>query len=65
MKVEWSLNEYFNFIHSFSATRRCMDSIGSDFFDDAYNKVAKLWGNGESRRMVVLDFVFIACKNCT
>lgn len=58
MKTEWNLNEYFNFIYTFSATRRCMDVIGSRFFNEAYEGVLKEWGRPEERKRVDLDFVF-------
>ncbi len=60
MQVDWNLNEFFNFLHTFSATRRCMDAIGTDFFDYAYEQVAGMWGNSEERKTINLDFVFYA-----
>jgi len=60
MGIEWNLDELFNFIHTFSATRRCMDKIGDQFFQDAYITVGKLWGDADDRKYIDLDFVFHA-----
>lgn len=60
MQVNWNLNEFFNFLHTFSATRRCMDATGTAFFDNAYAHVATIWGNPEARKTVDLEFVFYA-----
>jgi SAM-dependent methyltransferase len=60
MEVNWDLNEYFNYLHTFSATRRCMDSIGNEFFNKAYEEVGYLWGNSDKSKNISLDFVFYA-----
>jgi len=65
MKVKWNLNEYFNFLHSFSATRRCMDAIGADFFDTAYECIAELWGEPTQVKVIDLDFVLYVGRNET
>jgi ubiquinone/menaquinone biosynthesis C-methylase UbiE len=65
MQINWNLNEFFNFLHTFSATRRCMDAIGTDFFDYAYEQVAGIWGSSEDRKAVNLDFVFYAGRKKT
>lgn len=44
MEMEWTLDQVFMFLHSWSATRRCMDDIGDAFFHQAYDKVKALWG---------------------
>ncbi len=63
MRVNWNLDEYFNFLHTFSATRRCMEAMGNKFFQTAYEAVDVLWGNAEQRKSVNLEFVFYAgCK---
>lgn len=60
MEVKWDLNEYFNYLHTFSATRRCMDSIGNEFFNNAYEEVSNLWGKSEKSNKIAFDFVFYA-----
>jgi len=60
MQENWNLNDFFNFLHTFSATRRCMDAIGIRFFDDAYENVVKIWGDREEKKTVSFEFVFYA-----
>ncbi len=60
MEVNWDLNEYFNYLHTFSATRRCIDSIGDEFFNKAYEEVGYLWGSAGKSKNINLDFVFYA-----
>jgi len=63
MEIQWNLDELFNFIHTFSATRRCMDDIGDKFFQDAYVIIGALWGDANLKKTVDLDFVFYVGKN--
>jgi SAM-dependent methyltransferase len=65
MSVSWNLNEYFNFLHTFSATRRCMDLIGNEFFQKAYEAVSHIWGLVEERKKIDLDFVFYVGRKKT
>ena len=60
MQLQWNFNELFNFLHTFSATRRCIDGIGTDFFKHAYEHLAKIWGNLEERKAVHFGVVFYA-----
>jgi SAM-dependent methyltransferase len=60
METRWNLDEFFNFIHTFSATRRCMDVMGDEFFQKGYAAVGKLWGDANQKKPVDLDFVFYA-----
>lgn len=57
MSVSWALDELLTFIHTFSATRRCMDKEGDGFFQRAYLDVAKAWGDASSKRKISFDFV--------
>ena len=63
MTKAWSLAELFAFLHTFSATRRCMDSKGDSFFNKAYEKVEKSWSNPESKKIVSFELVFYVCSN--
>jgi ubiquinone/menaquinone biosynthesis C-methylase UbiE len=60
MSVKWDLDSFFNFVHTFSATRQCMCAIGDHFFTHAYLEMNKLWGNSKEKKTVSLDFVFYA-----
>lgn len=57
MQMHWNLDEYFAFIHTFSATRRCMQAQGSGFFESAYEQAKALWGNTQQSKKVTFDFV--------
>lgn len=62
MTVKWSAEQFFNYLHSWSATRLCMDDEGDAFFRESFRKVGSLWG-AESKRVVSMDFVVIAGRN--
>jgi len=56
-------NELFAYLHSWSATRRCVEIHGVSFFVDAYEKVARVWGEKHQKRNVVMDFCAIVGRN--
>lgn len=58
MAVNWTLDQYFELIHTFSATRRCMEKQGEEFFSEAYKEAGKLWANPNSKKTIAFDFVF-------
>ena len=65
METHWNLDEFFNFIHTFSATRRCIDDIGYEFFEQAYTKTQEIWGKPEVRKRITFDFVLYVGKKKT
>ncbi len=62
MQVEWNLDQFFIFIHTFSATRRCMENNGSEFFNRAYSMILQEWGNVQEVKTVSLDFILYVGK---
>ncbi len=60
MQVEWNLTQFFNFINTFSATRRCIDDNGSGFLEEAYSKFKGDWSDSFEKKFVGLDFVLYA-----
>ena len=48
----WDLDQFLNYIHTWSGTRRCMNDIGHDFFEKARREFEVAWGN-PSQKMVV------------
>ncbi|NQU67411.1 MAG: class I SAM-dependent methyltransferase [Candidatus Marinimicrobia bacterium] len=64
MCVDWDVNDFFTYLHSWSATRRCMDDVGKDFFHESYEQIKSRWGD-EERRKVSMEFFFIAGRNET
>jgi ubiquinone/menaquinone biosynthesis C-methylase UbiE len=59
MSVNWSVEQLFAYLYSWSATRLCMQSLGNSFFENSYSKIVQVWGP-QSVRSVSMDFVFIA-----
>lgn len=62
LKMEWTAEEFFAYLHSWSAARRCLDEAGDAFFARSYERIHKLWGNGV-KRTVAMDFVVIAGRH--
>ncbi|CZF86278.1 class I SAM-dependent methyltransferase [Grimontia marina] len=63
MKVEWNLDQFFDFIKTFSATRRCTEEHGEAFLDAAYEQIETHWSADEKPRVIPLEFVFYAGRN--
>lgn len=62
LEVHWDIDDLFGFLHSWSATRRCMNDIGEAFFWDVQKEVAALWG-GEGHKKVTMDLIFLVGRN--
>jgi hypothetical protein len=62
MTMHWTIQEFFAYLHSWSATRRCMDEQGDDFFVSSFEKISRLW-EGEAKREVSMGFVLVAGRN--
>ena len=64
MSGRWNLQELFDLIHTFSATRRCMDDIGDEFFHKAFRQTRTVWmerwGGIEQKQKFDLEFVFLS-----
>jgi len=63
MTVSWNLQQLFALIHTFSATRRCMDDIGDTFFKQAYLNATNIWPEVDDKKTISFDFVFYAGVN--
>lgn len=57
--MKWSLDEFFFYIQSWSATRICLAEKGDDFFRKSYETMKIGWGN-EGPRAVAMDFFVVA-----
>ncbi|MFA0813790.1 class I SAM-dependent methyltransferase [Microbulbifer epialgicus] len=57
MEVSWNLVEFLDFIYTFSATRRCIEDVGDDFFKLACSEISKVWEAPEKRKSIAFDFV--------
>lgn len=50
IRVRWTLPQFFAYIHTWSATRRCIDAEGPAFFEAARDRLLPLWGEPETVR---------------
>jgi SAM-dependent methyltransferase len=62
LTMTWSLDELFAYLHSWSATRRCMEKNGDGFFWASREKIRRVWGV-EARRRVSMEFFLVAGRN--
>lgn len=58
MQMHWDLDQLFDFIKTFSATRKAVDVIGSEFLHSAYIEMQQHWGKALELRKISFDFVF-------
>jgi ubiquinone/menaquinone biosynthesis C-methylase UbiE len=56
MTQRWNLAQVLNYIHSWSATRRCMQEQGMAFFDSAVKKIEAAWGDAHEIKEVSMNF---------
>lgn len=48
----WNADEFLAYLHSWSGTRRCMDRIGTAFFDLAASEIKAAWGDPIQKKIV-------------
>lgn len=60
LSMQWNLDQLFSYIHSWSATRRCMEQRGEQFLVDARKCVANVWGDAHTLRSVVMPLHILA-----
>ncbi len=56
----WRVDQYLDYLGTWSATKRCMAHRGPRFFDEVKTKVLKAWGGSHERRSVRMPLVVIA-----
>jgi len=59
----WDFHQFMDYMHTWSATRRCIDAIGIDFLNHAKEKIAKQWGDPKQKRLVTAPLTVIAGRN--
>lgn len=60
LENHWNFPQFINYVHSWSGTRRCMDDIGMDFFEDAQVALSGQWGDASQQYVVRHPLVIIA-----
>lgn len=63
LRMEWDLDHLFAYIHSWSATRRCMEKEGNSFFFEGYDAVSKAWGDSRAQRTVLMPLHVVVGRN--
>ena len=56
----WNLEQFLNYIHTWSGTRRCMDDLGSDCFEKARQALQLAWGDPSQKMVVKSPLTIIA-----
>lgn len=54
MRESWTLPQLLAYVHSWSATRRCMERQGTAFFTEAASALERCWGDAGSHRDIVM-----------
>ena len=60
LKMKWNFEQYMNYMHTWSATRRCMDALGTTFFEQAKQAVLKVWGGPADKKLIKSPLTVIA-----
>ncbi|MHC1685167.1 MAG: class I SAM-dependent methyltransferase [Clostridiaceae bacterium] len=63
MIIEYDLNQLFDYMKSWSATRLCIEENGEDFYVNAYKRVKEVWGNCKEKKKVNMDFCVLIGVN--
>ena len=56
MNQHWNLPQMLNYMHSWSATRKCMQVQGSGFFESAAEEIKKVWGDSNEVKEIKMNF---------
>ena len=52
LNMEWNFEQYMNYLHTWSATRRCMNDLGTTFFEQAKQAILKVWGHPADKKPI-------------
>ncbi len=56
----WDMGQFLSYLHTWSATRRCMDHIGVEFFELAKMEMEKHWGDPREVKVVRNPLTLVA-----
>ncbi len=56
----WDIDQLFDYIHTWSAVRRCMEETGSEFFDAAKSEATAFWGKPTDKKLVRTPLTVVA-----
>lgn len=60
IRVSWSFHQLLAYVHTWSATRRCMSNEGNEFFEKAELALAPLWGAPGQMKLVTMPLHLLA-----
>ena len=63
MEISWTLAELLAYMHTWSATRQCMQQQGTKFFEALRDNLLPVWGNPEQKKAVKMNFHLIVGRN--
>lgn len=58
LTFNWQLEQVLAYVGTWSATRRCLEKQGDDFFDEFISAMFAAWGSPMQTRQVKMDFFF-------
>lgn len=65
MNQYWNLPQLLAYMHTWSATRQCMQKQGAQFFEDAAEKIEIVWGDPKTVREIKMNFHLYAGRKPT
>ena len=63
MNIAWTLPELLAYMHTWSATRQCMQQNGMDFFEALSDNLLSVWEYPEQKKKITMNFHIIAGRN--
>ena len=63
MKMSWTLPELLAYMHTWSATRQCMQQQGTKFFEALGDNLLPVWGDPQQKKEITMNFHIIAGRN--
>jgi len=60
IELTWNFEQMINYLHTWSATRRCMDAQGTAFFEQACEKLQQAWGDPKAVKKATSPLIIIA-----
>lgn len=63
MKVLWNLPELLAYLHTWSATKQCIQQQGIDFFEALNEALLDVWDESEAKKEITMNFHVVAGRN--
>jgi SAM-dependent methyltransferase len=60
IRARWDFHELFSYVHTWSATRRCISKVGSGLLESAQRELLPLWGPPEAKRDIAMPLEVLA-----